>query len=234
MTISFIQKTDGNVPSAQSVTSSALNMTTGNSVMVCYAGWENESGNAVIDTVTDTAGNTYLKAVGEYRESQSADERAEIWYSLNITGNASNQVTITFSNYVGSIHYAVSEYSSTASLSLEATNFETINASPLTSGEVTTTGDNLLLLSAHSATSSTDFGESTNWESLTSNKASVYEFTEYGIFPDAGTYDTDVFVSNPSPTINVIAAFTDGGEPEPENPTVLGIISIQGVQSITL
>ena len=69
----------------------ALSTTTGNLLVIAVA-WSSTA--ATISGITDTAGNTYSKCTGTYSAANSVAD--EIWYAKNITGNASNVVTVTW------------------------------------------------------------------------------------------------------------------------------------------
>jgi hypothetical protein len=68
-------------------------MTTGNTVIV-FIKWEN-SASPDVDSVTDTAGNTYTE-VAEFTHSSGVEPAGALYYATNITGNASNVVAVNF------------------------------------------------------------------------------------------------------------------------------------------
>lgn len=83
--------TNSSQTAVTTLTASAVNATTGNAIVV----WARQgAANTITGTVTDTAGNTYTN-IG-YTSLGSGD-RAGLWYAKNITGNASNSVTVTWS-----------------------------------------------------------------------------------------------------------------------------------------
>lgn len=66
--------------------------TAGNLNVVCT---QSNNGNSnAISGITDTATNTYAKAVSV--RNVPNDQSVEIWYAKNTTGNAANQVSVTF------------------------------------------------------------------------------------------------------------------------------------------
>lgn len=76
--------------SASSIASTAQSHTTGNLIVVGVRWLRSSSQDS--NTPTDTAGNTYALISQVDRSS----DRIEMWYAYNVTGNASNVVTVTF------------------------------------------------------------------------------------------------------------------------------------------
>src|SRR6266540_1399309 len=88
--MAFVNQTTGSSAGAgTTVASSALSCTTGNALAVSASTYDPTS---VVSGVTDTAGNTYTKKV-ERKTSGSV----EIWVAKNITGHATNVITVTYS-----------------------------------------------------------------------------------------------------------------------------------------
>jgi hypothetical protein len=80
--------------SASSLACPATSHTTGNSIIVGFK-WETNMG--TIDSITDTAGNTYTHvSAGPWGYPSPYDARHDMWYAHNITGNGSNVVTANF------------------------------------------------------------------------------------------------------------------------------------------
>lgn len=115
MAIAYVNGSSGS-SATSSIAATAFSVTTGNAIIVCI-GTDNDPVRTV-SSISDTAGNTYSSA-GGYTNGVN---RIEIWFAQNITGNASNVVTITLSgSAVGRI--AVHQYSGCATSSLQDTGF---------------------------------------------------------------------------------------------------------------
>lgn len=92
MAIAFVNSTTGtNDAGATSLAATAANHTAGNLIVVGVV-WSN---NTTLNTVTDTALNTYV-STGQ-KASNGTTDHTEIFYAKNVTGNASNVVTGNFS-----------------------------------------------------------------------------------------------------------------------------------------
>lgn len=81
----------------------AQSVTTGNALIVLVGGYANAG--QVVASVTDTAGNTYVKA--DHGVEPSDIYREEIWYAKNITGHASNVVTATWSAILSFTYFGI-------------------------------------------------------------------------------------------------------------------------------
>lgn len=93
--MAFVNQTTGNSEGAgTTVASSAFNATAGNTIAVAAGTYFTAS---VVSTVTDTAGNTYTK-----KHERKTNGSVEVWVATNITGHATNVVTVTFTASVGS------------------------------------------------------------------------------------------------------------------------------------
>lgn len=82
---------DGHV---SSLAAAAKSTTTGNALFV-FIKWENQAA-PIVTSVTDTAGNTYVEA-SEFSHPTGSEPSGSLYYALDITGNASNVVTVNFS-----------------------------------------------------------------------------------------------------------------------------------------
>ncbi len=213
MAIAYVQHNDfQSGGSSDNISNPALNTTTGNFIVVVVGSWDGTAGDAVVTDVQDTAGNTYVKAVGEYRNDGNNTERAEIWYAEDITGNANNITTVNFTGIT--THYlAVIEASGVAtSSSLDQTNFNSeTNQTTHNAGGITTTEDNELLIGIHNSASLENWTATTNWNDLTSDVTSEYEYGEYRIVTSTDTYDIAATTGTTASTINCIAAFKGVG-----------------------
>lgn len=96
---------------------STKSTTTGN-CLIAIVKWEHPSAPANLSTVTDTAGNSWV-IIGQVNYGGTGEPIIAMAYAANITGNASNAVTFTFSN--GNTNYTrgiVEEFSGLATSSV--------------------------------------------------------------------------------------------------------------------
>jgi len=107
-TIAYVNSSvfQGSGSAQTSLATAALNVTTGNLIVVTVS--INSSG--TVSSISDTAGNTYHQATGCY-ETYSSSNASDIWYAYNVTGNANNVVTVVVSanvnyNAVSQIQYS--------------------------------------------------------------------------------------------------------------------------------
>ena len=92
------------------IAAGALNTTTGNALFVFIT---QEYPAITITGIADTASNTYVSNAACKIDTDRGT--AEIWWSLNVTGNASNVVTATFSGMGAYRRIAVVQYSGVGS-----------------------------------------------------------------------------------------------------------------------
>lgn len=111
MAIAYVNGAGNNATSsATTIAATAANHTTGNTVIVWISNYT--GGQPSVSSIADTAGNTYTiaGAVGHGDASHSL----ECWSATNITGNASNVVTATFSASAAYRVIIVAQYSGLA------------------------------------------------------------------------------------------------------------------------
>jgi hypothetical protein len=156
VSLALVQSFGGyNHSTVASVASSAANCTAGN-LLIATARWTETPYTA---TIADTAGNTWATD-GPYTDANSG-HRLQMWYAYNITGNASNVVTITFSTNSSNSGVSVMEFSGerTSSDPLDAHGYNVStsgNQPSVTSGTFSTASANEVIV-AGSATN--NFGE---------------------------------------------------------------------------
>jgi hypothetical protein len=78
-----------------SVASASLSTTTGNALVITIT--MANVANVTVSSVSDTAGDTFIHQATCYENFVANSIQSDIWYALNITGNASNIVTANFS-----------------------------------------------------------------------------------------------------------------------------------------
>jgi hypothetical protein len=110
--ISYVNTTSGqdNGSSQNSIAATAVSHTTGNLVVASVGFYGSAGTSASVTSVTDTAGNTYHQATGAFAV-QAAILNSDIWFAYNITGNASNVVTVHFGTTFSYIGLVVTQYS---------------------------------------------------------------------------------------------------------------------------
>jgi hypothetical protein len=100
--VAFINSQSGESTSSNQVASGSFVATAGNLIAV-MAGTYNAA--AVVSGITDTAGNTYVKA-----HEKKTQASLELWYAKNIAGHATNVVTVTFTGSQSSARVIVHQY----------------------------------------------------------------------------------------------------------------------------
>lgn len=217
--IAFVQRAAPNGATtslAATAVTTAIATTTGD-VLLC--GIEGQSN--TISSVTDTAGNTYLAAVSDYVFSNN---RLSIWYAYNITGNASNVTTVTYSSAQTYESVACYEFSGFgASDPLDGTATNNGSGTSVTSGSVSVTGSEDVIFA---------FGvtNAAGWVAGTG-----YSLTDYNVSGDATKYfahEYHIVTASEAATATVTsagwaivaAAFkgTGGGGGGSSSPCILG------------
>lgn len=94
--------------SSSTVASPAQSHASGNLIVVGVRWYRNSAQD--VSSVADTAGNTYTLISSQ----DQASDRIELWYAYNVTGNASNVVTVTFTAAATYRVICVAEYSGVA------------------------------------------------------------------------------------------------------------------------
>lgn len=126
-------------------TTPAKATTTGNFLFVAITHY---TSGVNINSVTDTAGNSYAKA-GTTQGGDSNHDN-EIWFTANpITGHASNVVSVVFSGTPSFVDLSQSEFSwsGAASIAYDAEAAHALDAGPVyTSGSLTTTAADDLII----------------------------------------------------------------------------------------
>jgi hypothetical protein len=137
MAIAFVNRATATAHgSGSTVVTAAQNHTTGN-LLVVGVKWE--GGGITVNSVTDTAGNTYTPLTA--RNNGGGDPSFQAFYAKNITGNASNILTATFSNSSPNFTWiAAFQYSGCdTSAPFDQENFGSGTSTSGTTGSITTT-----------------------------------------------------------------------------------------------
>ena len=191
MAIAFVQYDDQHLLSEGSTiaNNTALNTTSGNFIAVIICTWDITSNDSVVTGVADTASNTYIKALGVYRTG-TTNERAEIWYAENITGNASNITTATFTRATSDRYISVAEFSGVATSSSLDDTASQANSSVTahSSSNATASVADTLIVGGGSHSTSENFTVGSGFSTLTSDMTNEFNFAEYKILAGAADY----------------------------------------------
>jgi hypothetical protein len=123
-------------PSSAALTAAATSLTTGNAIIV-GARFYDPTGTVTVSSVTDTAGNTYIQ--GPPKFASGTGEHLVIWHALNVTGHASNVVSVNLSAAVQFWGVVTAQYSGIATSSAYDTTATALNGgATMTTGAFTT------------------------------------------------------------------------------------------------
>jgi hypothetical protein len=141
MAIEYVNSTSNYATGlTNNIASPALSCTTGNLIIVQVRTYNDKS--ATISSITDTAGNTYTQI------GFNNTYRQWMYYAYNITGNASNVVTVTFNTTTDFRGIGVSQYSgakTSATPLVSSTVTATTTASSITSATFNTTAGQAII-----------------------------------------------------------------------------------------
>mgnify|MGYP001582538628 CR=1 FL=1 len=175
----------------------ATSHTTGNLIVAMV--FSNYASSSAVSSIADTAGNTYTFI----RKRTIVGGDIEIWYAKNITGNASNVVTATFTGAVSNRGIMVHQYSgcdTTAPLDQQTDGQATALAQTVTD-IATTTADEVLVAGFVEATTHSTYTAGSGFtKQLAGTSADAY-VTYDKIVSATGTY--------PGGTINTVSSSAD-------------------------
>lgn len=136
-------------PSSAALTAAATSLTAGNAIIV-GARWFDPTNTITVSSVTDTAGNTYGAGPATLT---SGSEQLAIWFALNVSGHASNVVSMNLSAAVQYWGVVTAQYSGLATSSAyDTTANATSGGGTMTTGAFTTdTADEVLFALAQVA-----------------------------------------------------------------------------------
>jgi hypothetical protein len=165
----------GGAPS--SLTAAATSLTTGNDIIV-GARWFNPGGGTTVVSVTDTAGNTYVPGPAKF--DSGSGEQLVILGAFNVTGHASNVVSVNLSAGVQYWGVLTRQYSGLAALSAyDATATDATFGTTLTSGAFTTAqADELIICLAQVANTGT------TWTAGSGYAIQVQDASQVTVFQD--------------------------------------------------
>jgi hypothetical protein len=143
--IAFVNSAHGDLTGGgTSVTTDAVSHVSGNALAV-FVRWDDPT--TTVASITDTAGNTY-HSVSAVNNATNTHLNGQWWYAWNITGNASNQLTVTMSGVVFGGYVYVEQFSGvdTASDPLDVHIESFGSGTDLVSGAFTTTAAHTVIL----------------------------------------------------------------------------------------
>jgi len=173
---------------------------TAGNLNVVFVAWNNNSGS--VSGITDTSGNMYTKAVGPTINNTPPVRSQEVWYCSNIQGGSNNTVKVTMSSAEPYIDIRILEYRGpgTYDTSLGAIG----NSATASSGTVTTTANNELLVSGtYSDAGTTGAGAGFKQRIKTVNWASA----EDEVAGTAGSYSDSTSLVKSTVWVSQMVAF---------------------------
>ena len=225
MAITFVSLAGSTGSGATAVTtraSGAFSATSGNAILVFTSNYT--SGRPAVSGVTDTAGNSYA-----YCGSGGGDAYhiIEVWLALNVTGHASNVVTVTFVSEAEFALMSCAQYSGiTTSGALDDISGVTITPN------VTTVHTTSAVTASTASTAQVGFF--VPWDKFSITGAAA-PYTYRGLYADAAVVDrivsatgdysisatTDYGTEANQACIAVALKGASGGEDPPETPVAM-------------
>lgn len=131
--------------SGTSISSPALNVTSGRLIVVAVYGYDPTFSGLTVTGISDTAGNTYHQAASYASDPALCQD---IWYAYNVTGNANNVVSVTFNRACVYKICAQHQYSGARTTSPLDTSNNGTNGSgtSMSTGATTSNYDNSMML----------------------------------------------------------------------------------------
>jgi len=205
MAIAYVNGVGNYAPAlTTTIAAPAANHTTGN-LLVVFVGMNSTS--VTVSSIADTAGNTYTK-VTSIKDSEINDT-IECWYAKNITGNANNVVTATFSGSVGYRTITVDQYSGCdTSAPLDQYNTGAGENTAPTTGNITTTLANEVLVAGVYLRAFKTITAGTNYTIRTlTDPTYAYAASEDRIVSATGTYHATFSLSISTYWVTIIVSF---------------------------
>lgn len=185
MAIAYVNSATGSADASSStIATTAANHTTGN-LLVAFVVWNHASN--TLSSVSDTAGNTWTRITGTDALHGTAD-RCEMFYAKNITGNASNTVTATFSGGAAFRRIAVVQYSGVDTTApLDQATKQTVTDTSITSPSFTTTSADEVIIAGMGSDMGRNVSPGTNY-TLRVDSLAVDTDVEERIVTATGSY----------------------------------------------
>lgn len=195
--------------STSGVTTAGQTTQSSGSILVIGAAWE---GDSTPPTISDSKSNSYT-LIGSAEQASSYPSYGAIWYCENATGGSSHTFTVNKTNSYASI-FVLEITGGALSGSLDQENAAASDtSSPVTSGTITTTSANQILigftsLSCFAATTITANNSFTKQLEITST-SSWQGALAYRIVSSTGTYEADFTVTSLTSGSGHIASFKE-------------------------
>lgn len=180
----------------------AMSTTTGNFLVALVT----QNGFHVVTSVTDTAGNTYAQAFT--KQQATFNEQMDLWYAMNITGNASN--VTTFNGASTPVNCEVQEWSGIALTSaLDQTGTATTSGgTPSVTASGATTVANELIVGVIETVIDTVNSAGSGYSNFSADPYSnISTGIESKIVSSTGTYSADFGTGSSQNKILGIATF---------------------------
>lgn len=233
MTAAFVNVSTGAADgSGNSVATGALNVTAGNLIAI-FVKWEHS--NATLDSVTDTAGNTYTVVAGTKVAHSNGDLKTQIAYAENISGEANNVATAHFSN--AAVTYkrvAQVQYSGIATSSpLDDVAVGQGTGTATSTGNLTASGAGLLFagggeFNVTTWTAGTNYTERAEW-----GVTGVNSMVEDRVISSGGSYNATATSGTSMDWAMSLAAFKEAGAAPPVPDIIAGPLSAPIVGPLT-
>jgi cellulase (glycosyl hydrolase family 5) len=215
-TIAYVQSNASAPASASTMTVTYSSAQVAGDLNVVAIGWVDASSS--VSSVTDSKGNTYVKALGPTVVSGTASQ--SIYYALNIAAATAgaNTVTITFNATVPDPDVRILEYSgiATANALDVAVGGSSATGTALNSGSVTTTNANDLIIGSNVVA----YGITATGSGYTQRILSAGNTEEDKTVTSTGSYSATATQSPTGWWIMQLTAFKSAGTP-PNAPTAL-------------
>jgi len=212
-TIAFVQGNWASLPStATTIAAPFTAAQVASDLNVVVVTWNNTT--AQVQSVSDTTGNVYQRAVGPTTRSSQASQ--SLYYAINkATATAgANTVTVTFSSGATTPQLRLAEYTGIDPLQpVDVTAGSSGNSSSSSSGSVTTRNANDLLIGANwASTVTTGPGPSYTSRMITT----AGDILEDRVVTATGSYSATAPISPSGAWIMQLAAFRAAGSPQPD------------------
>jgi len=220
MAIAFVNSAVAfDASSSTTIACAAFSVTTGNTIVVSIASYT-LGGYKTVTGITDTAGNTYTICGAGYNSDSNRD--MEIWVATNITGNASNVVTATFSDTASNRHIAACQYSGLATSNVYdagSTGKEetSVTTDHTTNTAVTSVADEVIVGWFNLGNSLPyAYSASSPYTIRATNPFDYYSCVVDQIVSSTGTYSVTVSTSSTNKKVSIARTFKmQAGTPEP-------------------
>jgi hypothetical protein len=223
--IAYVQSNASAPASASTMTVTYTSAQSAGDLNVVAIGWVDSTSN--VASVTDSKGNTYVRALGPTTVSGTASQ--SIYYALNIAVAAAgaNTVTVTFNATVPDPDVRILEYSgiATANALDVAVGASSATGTALSSGTATTTNANDLILGSNVVA----FGITAAGSGYTQRIISAGNTEEDEIVSSTGSYSATATQSPSGWWIMQLTAFKAAG-PAPSAPTSLAATATSATQ----